>query len=83
MQAAEAKNDPKEMEKLTRRLAHITGTQNAILSNKYANAVVRGHTHTVRELLGHLDIRTTAEIRDLLRAWLALANVLRNSDRNH
>lgn len=71
MQEAEAKNDPKEMEKLTRKLAHITGTQNAILSNKYANAVVRGHTHTVRELLGHLDIRTTAEMlqdaKDALR----------------
>ncbi len=71
MQEAEAKNDPKEMEKLTRKLAHITGTQNAILSNKYANAVVRGHTHTVRELLGHLDVRTTAEMlqdaKDALR----------------
>ncbi|SPO47202.1 uncharacterized protein PSANT_04890 [Moesziomyces antarcticus] len=71
MQEAEAKNDPKELEKLTRKLAHITGTQNAILSNKYANAVVRGHTHTVRELLGHLDIRTTAEMlqdaKDALR----------------
>ncbi|KAJ1021939.1 hypothetical protein NDA16_003701 [Ustilago loliicola] len=50
------------MEKLTRKLAHVTGTQNAILSNKYANAVVRGYTHTVRELLGHLDVRTTAEV---------------------
>ncbi|KAI3482484.1 hypothetical protein L1887_54907 [Cichorium endivia] len=49
MQEAEAKNDPKEMEKLTRKLAHITGTQNAILSNKYANARrARSHPHGSR-----------------------------------
>lgn len=59
---AEDMNDPKEMERLTRELAHTTGVENAKLSAKYSDAVVRGHSHTVRELLGHLDVRTTAEM---------------------
>ncbi|EPQ29004.1 uncharacterized protein PFL1_03294 [Pseudozyma flocculosa PF-1] len=59
---AERQNDPKAMEAVTRRLARITGIENAKLYSKYADAVVRGHSHTVRELMGHLDVRTTAEM---------------------
>ncbi|TCD66804.1 hypothetical protein EIP91_000940 [Steccherinum ochraceum] len=46
---------------LTRRLAHTTATREAQLAAKYADAVVRGYTHNVREYLGYLDIRSPAE----------------------
>ncbi|TCD66802.1 hypothetical protein EIP91_000938 [Steccherinum ochraceum] len=46
---------------LTRKLAHTTAAREAQLSAKYADAVVRGYTHNVREYIGYLDIRTPAE----------------------
>ncbi|KAJ6449458.1 hypothetical protein C8R45DRAFT_1084236 [Mycena sanguinolenta] len=46
---------------LTRRLAHITDTRQAQLSAKYADAVVRGYSHTIRQYMGYLDIATPAE----------------------
>ncbi|TCD60728.1 hypothetical protein EIP91_009622 [Steccherinum ochraceum] len=46
---------------LTRKLAHTTAAREAQLAAKYADAVVRGYTHNVREYVGYLDIRTPAE----------------------
>ncbi|KAJ7069144.1 hypothetical protein C8F01DRAFT_977064, partial [Mycena amicta] len=46
---------------LTRQLAHITDTRQAQLASKYADAVVRGYTHTVRQYMGYLDISNPAE----------------------
>ncbi|RFN45095.1 hypothetical protein FIE12Z_10665 [Fusarium flagelliforme] len=57
----QAATDPRAMDDLTRRLAHISALQDAKLSAKYGDAVVRGYSHTVRESLGHLDIRTAEE----------------------
>jgi hypothetical protein len=56
-----AVTDPQSMEKLTRRLGHITAIEEAKLGSKYADAVVRGYSHTVRGFMGHLDIKSTAE----------------------
>lgn len=56
-----ASTDPQAMEKLTRRLAHVTAIEEAKLASKYADAVVRGYSHTVRGFMGHLDIKTIAE----------------------
>lgn len=56
-----AATDPRAMNDLTRRLAHISALQDAKLSAKYADAVARGHAHTVRGFLGHLDIKSVAE----------------------
>ncbi|KAI1062937.1 hypothetical protein LB507_005566 [Fusarium sp. FIESC RH6] len=56
-----AATDPRAMNDLTRRLAHISALQEAKLSAKYGDAVVRGYSHTVRGFLGHLDIKSVAE----------------------
>jgi len=56
-----AATDPRAMNELTRRLAHISALQDAKLSAKYGDAVIRSHSHTVRGLMGHLDIKTAAE----------------------
>ncbi|KAJ6483193.1 hypothetical protein C8R45DRAFT_299355 [Mycena sanguinolenta] len=46
---------------LTRRLSHITDTRQAQLAAKYADAVVRGYSHTIRQYMGYLDIASPAE----------------------
>ncbi|KAH8099644.1 hypothetical protein BXZ70DRAFT_942722 [Cristinia sonorae] len=46
---------------LTRRLAHTTAAREAQLAAKYSDVVVRGYTHNVREYVGYLDVRTSAE----------------------
>ena len=49
------------LDALTRTLAHVTATREAQLASKYADAVVRGFSHTIREYMGHLDIKSSAE----------------------
>ncbi|KAF5242674.1 hypothetical protein FANTH_8583 [Fusarium anthophilum] len=56
-----AASDPRAMNDLTRRLAHISALEEAKLGAKYGDAVVRGYSHTVRGFLGHLDIKSVAE----------------------
>lgn len=46
---------------LTRTLAHTTATREAQLASKYADAVVRGYSHNVREYTGYMDIKSSAE----------------------
>ncbi|KAH7027231.1 uncharacterized protein B0I36DRAFT_247443, partial [Microdochium trichocladiopsis] len=53
--------DSKALENVTRQLAHITALEEAKLASKYTDAVVRGHSHTVRGYMGHLDIKSVAE----------------------
>lgn len=57
-----ASTDPQAMERLTRRLVHTSAIEEAKLSSKYADAVVRGYSHTVRGFKGHLDIKSVAEL---------------------
>ncbi|KAI1880301.1 hypothetical protein JX265_001922 [Neoarthrinium moseri] len=54
--------DPDKLRSLTRTLVHITQSQQGKLGMKYANSVVRGYSHIVREALGHLDVATAAEL---------------------
>ncbi|KAF7341730.1 ZnMc domain-containing protein [Mycena sanguinolenta] len=65
MQATQADVGSPEAQKalndLTRRLAHITDTRQAQLAAKYADAVVRGYSHTIRQYMGYLDIASPAE----------------------
>ena len=49
------------LDALNRTLAHTTATREAQLASKYADAVVRGFSHTIREYMGHLDIKSSAE----------------------
>jgi hypothetical protein len=55
----------------TRRLTRIIAIREGRLASKYADAVVRGHSHTVRQYLGYLDIKSAAELlqgaKDALR----------------
>ncbi|KAJ7182514.1 hypothetical protein C8R43DRAFT_1144573 [Mycena crocata] len=51
----------KALNALTRQLAHITDTRQAQLASKYADAVVRGYSHNVRQYMGYLDISNPAE----------------------
>ncbi|EDR09399.1 uncharacterized protein LACBIDRAFT_318946 [Laccaria bicolor S238N-H82] len=53
---------PENMEDLTRTLAHITAVREAQLSAKYADAVVLGYSHTIRQYLGYMDIKSPAEL---------------------
>ncbi|KAI0069641.1 hypothetical protein K474DRAFT_1670752 [Panus rudis PR-1116 ss-1] len=46
---------------LTRKLAHITAVRQSQLAAKYADAVVRGFYHNVREYMGYMDIKSAAE----------------------
>lgn len=46
---------------LTRKLAHITAVREAQLASKYADAVVQGFYHNVRQYLGYIDIKSAAE----------------------
>ena len=53
---------PENMDDLTRTLAHITSVREAQLSAKYADAVVLGYSHTIRQYLGYMDIASPAEM---------------------
>ena len=59
------------LEDVTRRLAHITPIREAQLASKYGDAVVRGYSHTIRQYLGYMDIKSAAEFlqdaKDALR----------------
>jgi len=50
-----------KLEDAAREIANTASVQNSKLSAKYADVVVRGHLHTVRECLAQLDIKSTAE----------------------
>ena len=50
-----------DLDALTRRLAHITAIRELQLASKYADAVVRGYSHVIRQYLGYMDIKTPAE----------------------
>lgn len=54
-------NDPQALATLTRTLAHTSQSAQGKLTMQYANSVVRGYSHIVREALGHLDVKTPAE----------------------
>jgi hypothetical protein len=49
------------LEDAAREIANTAAVENSKLSAKYADVVVRGHLHTVRECLAQLDIKSTAE----------------------
>lgn len=49
------------LEDAARQIANTASVENNKLSAKYADVVVRGHLHTVRECLAQLDIKSTAE----------------------
>ncbi|KAJ7307768.1 hypothetical protein DFH08DRAFT_651710, partial [Mycena albidolilacea] len=51
----------KALNDLTRKLSHITDTRQAQLASKYADAVVRGYSHTIHQYMGYLDIASPAE----------------------
>ncbi|EDR10049.1 uncharacterized protein LACBIDRAFT_325617 [Laccaria bicolor S238N-H82] len=53
---------PESMDDLTQTLAHITAVREAQLSAKYADAVVLGYSHTIRQYLGYMDITSPAEM---------------------
>lgn len=53
--------DNNKLEQVTRLLSHITAVHENRLAAKYGDVVVRGHIHTVREYLGYLDVKSTAE----------------------
>ncbi|KAI0071193.1 hypothetical protein K474DRAFT_1712673 [Panus rudis PR-1116 ss-1] len=55
------KESSKELNKLARRLAHITTVRQSQLAAKYADSVVRGFYHYIREYMGYMDIRSPAE----------------------
>ena len=57
---ARAKNE--DMEDVTRRLAHTTSIREAQLAAKHADAVVRGYSHTIRQYLGYMDIKSPSEM---------------------
>lgn len=50
-----------KLEDAAREIANTAAVENSKLSAKYADVVVRGHLHTVRECLAQLDIKSTAE----------------------
>lgn len=59
--AGKAGTDPQGMEEIKRRLAHITAIKEAELSSQYADAAVRGDSHTVRGFMDRLDIKGSGE----------------------
>ena len=69
IKTARAKNE--DMEDITRKLAHTTGIREAQLAAKHADAVVRGYSHTIRQYLGYMDIKSPSEMlqdaKDALR----------------
>ena len=52
----------KELDAVTRELAHITPIREAELAAKHADAVVRGYSHNIRQYLGYMDIKSSAKI---------------------
>ena len=60
IKSARAKNE--DMEDVTRKLAHITSIREAQLAAKHADAVVRGYSHTIRQYLGYMDIKSPSEM---------------------
>jgi hypothetical protein len=50
-----------DLDALTRRLSHITAIRESQLASKYADAVVRGCSHVIRQYMGYMDIKTLAE----------------------
>lgn len=54
--------DQVELETVTRKLVHITAAQQNKLSMKYADSVVRGYSHIVREALGQLGKQSHATL---------------------
>jgi hypothetical protein len=52
-------------------LLHITAIREVQLEAKYADAVVRGYSHTIRQYLGYMDIKRPSEFlqdaEDVLR----------------
>jgi hypothetical protein len=52
----------KALEAVTRRIAHEGAVEQARISSLFSDSVIRGYSHTVREMLGHLDIKSTAEL---------------------
>lgn len=53
---------PVHLSLTVRSLSHVGSIHGNILSTKYADTPPCGHAHTARDLLGHLDIRTTSGI---------------------
>jgi hypothetical protein len=51
----------RKLNNLTRKLAHITAVREAQLSAKYSDAVIRGFSHNVREYMGYMDMKSSAE----------------------
>jgi hypothetical protein len=49
------------LEDAAREIANYAAVENSKLSAKYADVVVRGHLHTVRECLAQLDMKSSAE----------------------
>ena len=62
---------PETLNDVTRNLSHITAIREAQLAAKYADAVVRGYSHTIRQYLGYMDIKSPSEFlqdaKDALR----------------
>ena len=50
----------KALNKLTRRLAHITALRQSQLASKWADVVVRGYYHNIREYMGYMDIKVSS-----------------------
>ena len=50
-----------DLDALTRRLFHITAIHDSQLASKYADVVVRGYSHVIRQYTGDMDIKTLAE----------------------
>jgi hypothetical protein len=66
-----ARANNENMEDITRKLAHITAIREAQLAAKHADAIVRGYSHTIRQYLGYMDIKSSSELlqdaKDALR----------------
>ncbi|KAE8229463.1 hypothetical protein CF326_g5566, partial [Tilletia indica] len=60
-EAREAK-DPQALENITKILSRVDLAERSQLSSKYADSVVRGYSHVVREMLGLIDVKSTAEM---------------------
>jgi hypothetical protein len=50
------------VEDFTRQLAHIRSIQEAQLAAKHADTVVPGYSHTIRQYIGYIDIKSPAEM---------------------
>ena len=47
----------KALNELTRSLAHTTALRQSQLANKWADVVVRGYYHNIREYMGYMDLK--------------------------